>query len=238
MSAFYTVHAEAMAWLRYVKKCPLVATEVGYWSADVLGVDGDKSIELEIKKSKADLLAEFRNKATKHYLYGNCPEKGTKSVPSYLYFFVPLELASVALEVITEKAPKAGLAVLKYPTGTGSARWAGQGVEVLKRPVRLHKGKVSAAMLRALTLRMGSELVSLRLALENLKKQELTELLVHEIVLLAKSLSERTSHHATDDEESEVGGDVGSTHTDPAGASTGPGPGVDSGSIPAPEGSL
>src|ERR1700761_5989417 len=102
---------EALCWLRFAKHMPYVATETGYWAADVFGANDKFSIEVEVKVSIADLKREFTTKTAKHYLYANAEASPTKGAPNYFYFYVPQELEQQALEVIKEKAPKAGLAV-------------------------------------------------------------------------------------------------------------------------------
>ncbi len=61
--------AAAMHWLRFRKQLNYVATECGFWSADVIGCDSEHLIEIEVKVSRADLMAEFRNKLEKHEYY-------------------------------------------------------------------------------------------------------------------------------------------------------------------------
>lgn len=190
----FTLHAEALAWLRYGKRLPFVCTEAGPWNADVMGMDQDHCVEVEIKKSRADLLAEFRNKGPKHYLYQNAFPAGQALVPNFFYFFVPYELGDSTVELVNEKAPKAGVASVMHPGRTPYG--VGKGVVVLKRATRLHAGKPSMRFMKAVQMRMGSEICSLRLAFENLKKLELTELLIHEAILLAKAATDTTDIEA------------------------------------------
>ena len=55
----YELKAEGMAWLRFVGKKFCVATEVGPYNADILGIDEKSSVEIETKVSRADLRADF-----------------------------------------------------------------------------------------------------------------------------------------------------------------------------------
>lgn len=156
--------AEAICWLRYGKRLPIVCTEVGNWNADILGVSRAASIEVETKVSRADLRAEFKNKTSKHLVYQQTD--GTlKSVPNYLYFLVPAELKDDALEIVTAGNPKAGVAIY-----TGDTHLDGRNVSVVKPPVRLHDTKPSARLIRTAMLRMSSELCGLWLTNERLRQ--------------------------------------------------------------------
>jgi hypothetical protein len=112
----FTLHTEALAWLRYGKRMPIVCTEAGKWNADVLGMNSKMCIEVEVKHSISDLRADFRNKAHKHYLYQQANpkhatgyEKGWHTnIPNFFYFLTPAELKDKALEIIADKAPYAG----------------------------------------------------------------------------------------------------------------------------------
>ena len=104
-----TLKAEGLAWLRYVKRADSIATEIGPYSADILGVNSSYSIEVEVKCTLADLKNDF--KKTKHILYqGNAP--GT-FVPNFFYVMVPVDLEEKALVVLDEKGPKYGLLVFE-----------------------------------------------------------------------------------------------------------------------------
>lgn len=154
---------EALAWLRFAKKMDFVCTEGGRWSSDVLGVCDNYSIEVETKISRADLLAEFRNKKFKHAAY----KRASNWTPNYFYFLVPSELAEGAAEVIEEKFPEAGLISYRY---VGFR--LGDRLELIKKAKRLHPRKPTADMRRSVLLRMGSELCGLHEALDQLKHGE------------------------------------------------------------------
>jgi hypothetical protein len=146
---------EALCWLRFGKKMPYICTEGGYWNSDVLGVCDKFSVEIEVKVSIADLKREFVTKTAKHYLFANAsdavgPSKGT---PNYFYFYVPPEIKDAALEIVKEKAPKAGLAV--YGDGWGRP---GDKTTVAHRPTKLHEAAPSAQFIKTVLNRMGSEL--------------------------------------------------------------------------------
>jgi hypothetical protein len=145
---------EALCWLRFGKHMHVVATEAGYWSADVLGCNEKFSVEVEVKISVADLKREFTSKSSKHYLYANAegatgPTKGT---PNYFYFYVPQEIEAQALEVIEKECPKAGLAV--YEGGFMD----GKKTRVAKRPTKLHSKEPTPKFKETILKRMGSEL--------------------------------------------------------------------------------
>jgi hypothetical protein len=148
------LYVEALCWLRFGKKLPYVCTEGGYWNADVLGLNDKFSVEVEIKVSKADLKRDFATKTSKHYLYGNAGESPSRQVPNYFYFFVPSELEAEAVAIVSEKAPKAGVAVFD----TASTARAGDRTRVARRPTKLHDKEPSVNFKETVLLRMGSEL--------------------------------------------------------------------------------
>lgn len=175
----FSLHTEALAFLRYGKRLPVVCTEAGSWNADVLGMNASMCIEVEIKKSMGDLRAEFRNKPHKHFVYNNAgefdPRKASGYVPNYFYFFVPPELGQKAEEFLREKAPKAGLMVA-YPARR--AYGVGKRVEVRVRPKKLHDRPPSPSFLRTAVMRMSSQICGFRIAMDELKLGPLGDELV------------------------------------------------------------
>lgn len=149
----YVLKTEALCWLRFGKKMLLVCTEGGSWSADVLGLADDHSVEIEVKVSKSDLKREFLTKAHKHYVY-NLAEHGVgRQVPNYFYFYVPPELETDALKIIEAECPKAGLAVYD-PT----INLDGRKTRVTRRATKLHDRAPSQHFKNTVLRRMGSEL--------------------------------------------------------------------------------
>lgn len=165
-----SLHAEALCWLRYAKRLPIVATEVGTFNADVIGMNTSMCIEVEVKKSISDLRAEFKNKVSKHHVYKNAdaPDYRSSYVPNYLYYFAPAEMAEKAEEVLRDQAPKAGLAVLKHSFHKTQGI-----VEVVKRPSKLHGNKPSLRFVQAAVMRMASEICISRMALDRLRSSDL-----------------------------------------------------------------
>jgi hypothetical protein len=157
----HSLHTAALSWLRYGKRMPVVCTEVGAWNADVIGMNSAMVIEVEVKKSISDLRADFKNKPQKHYTYSEAENyaKGIYGyVPNYLYYFVPEELATKAEEIVREKCPKAGVAALgRY------------GVNIVKRPSKLHPRPPSPSFLRTAISRMSSEICITRMLLDKFK---------------------------------------------------------------------
>jgi hypothetical protein len=148
------IHAEALCWLRFGKKLPIVATEVGSWNADVLGMNDKISVEVEVKVSISDLQAEFRNKQQKHWVYAH----GGNGAPSYIYFCMPEELIEKAKPILEEKAPYAGL--LAY---TGDNLLAGRNLVSIKRPKQLREVPPTARERERAIMRMSSQLCGLNL---------------------------------------------------------------------------
>lgn len=155
MAKSSVLKAHALCWLRFNRKMPMVATEVGDWNADVLGVGDEFSVEVEVKVSKGDLMRELTSKAAKHFLYA--AGAGGRHVPNYFYFFVPEPLAESAVQLVNEKAPKFGVVAWSEPNAP-STRFSIQSCRVAKKASTLHDKTPSAGLKRAILLRMGSEL--------------------------------------------------------------------------------
>lgn len=165
------LHTEALCWLRFGKRLPVVCTEAGPWYADVLGLSTTMAVEVEVKKSKSDLLAEFRKKQTKHSAYAHAEEGAGAFVPNYLYFYVPQVLGEYTVKVIEEKCPKAGVAILTDTEGL-----SGRNTEVIRKPVKLRSKPPGQKLIRQAVMRMGSELCGRYVALGVLQDQVTSQL--------------------------------------------------------------
>jgi hypothetical protein len=154
-----SLHAEAMCWLRFGKRMPIVCTEVGPWNADILGLSDTMSIEVEIKQSRSDLLAEFRNKKAKHHQYANADQGPAAFVPNYFYFFVPEHLAEGTVKTVSELMPKAGIAVM-----TETNYLDGRNVRIAKKAQKLRDAPPRKGFIHTAMLRMSSELCGTILA--------------------------------------------------------------------------
>jgi len=163
-----SIHTEAICWLRYGKRMPIVCTEAGDWNADVLGVSPNMSVEVEIKKSISDLRAEFRNKRAKHFLYKNAHGGANRQTPNYFYFCFPSELLEKATPIIEAEFPQAG--IVAYFGDRGGM--PGNNSQVVRPPKALHNEKPSPRMVRMAIMRMSSELCGRYVTFE----QSLTEL--------------------------------------------------------------
>jgi hypothetical protein len=161
---------EALCFLRYVKKMDLVCTEGGPWNSDVLGTTDSYSIEIEVKTSRADLLAEFRNKKAKHSSYGT----GDRWCPNYFYFLVPPELAESTAVLVAERMPKAGVLSLLGVFTNSSRRADGRKLVVVRKARKLRDRKPTDSFKRQIMLRMGSELCGMHLALDRLRADLIT----------------------------------------------------------------
>lgn len=91
------------ALLRYYRfdRQMIAGTEVGVSGgfADILAISEDlnKSIEVEVKISKADFKREFKDKLRKHQVMNLC---SATSTPNYYYFAFPKELAEELIHVV------------------------------------------------------------------------------------------------------------------------------------------
>lgn len=166
------LHAEALCWLRYVRRYPLVCTETGSpWFSDVVGVTETMFVEIEVKVSRSDLLAEFRNKETKHFCYDNVfksidHQSRGPGVPNYFFVLVPKALEKDALEILGEKAAWAGVLVhddLGFIDG--------RNIRVAKRAKKLHDKPPSPRTLLNVQQRASSELCGLYIVREAYTKK-------------------------------------------------------------------
>lgn len=151
------MHAAVMRYLRYSVNLPLVCTEVGNWSADVMGASKTRLVEVEIKKSLSDLRAEFRRKRGKHSYYRTV---GSPSAPKYFYFCLPESLIERAQPIIEEGFPQAG--ILSFREGAGTRGH----ISSYKKAQALHRHPPDERILSAMVMRMSSELASLRTSLD------------------------------------------------------------------------
>lgn len=143
---------EALYWLRIKQRCMFIATEVGNYSADVLGVNEEKLIEIEIKISFEDFKNDFKKPKHNQYsqVWGDGYEWYKQWVPTHFYFAVPQELVEpVKAYLETAKGPRAKDYGVISLTG-----WT-----VIKRAKWLHKNKPNNRVKSACALRMGSELI-------------------------------------------------------------------------------
>lgn len=149
--------------LRFVQRCPYLATEVGAWGADVLAIMNNKMVEYETKISLSDFRADFKNKPEKHDLYrkmktlDKIPEDYNGWVPHQFYFVIPESLVD-AVSAYLVNYPEYGLIVVKQVTSTWRLREA---PVILKRAQLLHKFDIPQGVYKQFLYRMGSELASL-----------------------------------------------------------------------------
>jgi len=131
------VTKDATRFLLSSKYCRIVMPNIFFydWEADAFGVTRSSLVhEIEVKTSKGDFVADFRNKKGKHYntKYG----RGA----NYFWFAVPHEMLDYALERIPEYA---GLLSYKYNY-----------LQVLKNAPILHKNKMDPAMWEDLAIKL------------------------------------------------------------------------------------
>lgn len=153
-----------------------MATEVGHWHADVLGLKSDMCIEVESKVSISDLRAEFKNKTAKHYLYGS---GNGQSTPNYFYVIVPEDMAEKTVEIIKEKNSKAGVLSVTEK-GQEAKHWHDSMITVSHRPTRLHTMPPTRHLLQTAQMRMSSELCGLYYRAHGLYA-DMSQAFVHEM---------------------------------------------------------
>lgn len=138
-----------------------VCSECSPWNADVIGASKDSIIEVEVKISTKDLKQEFENKLTKHAYYNSGMSVWS---PNYFYFLVPPEIKDKTVEIVNDKASKAGVLVYSNPSYR-----PGERLTCAKKPSALHTYKPTEKFLRTIWKRMGSELCGLYIANNKIK---------------------------------------------------------------------
>ncbi len=156
----------ALAWLRYKRQCTYACSEVGYFSADVWGIDDNRLIEIETKISIADLRADF--KKPKHKLYAKSAEEFeikssvTASMPNIFYFCIPEELVEKAEAYLVGKAEELPLVsrygILVYKEWNSLF---GDNVVMHRKAAKLHTAKPSPRTKEIAATRMSSEICGL-----------------------------------------------------------------------------
>lgn len=169
MTSSHELKTAALWWLRYRRQNTHCATEAGRWNADVVGLDGDRLVEFEVKVDRYDLRAEFvrkpGSKTTKHAIY-----RGTQGgrglyfsnhddwAPHAYYVLVPEALKAEALSALAAFEPRYGVAV--YDPERGGPRWD-ERVVVERRAKMLHRRDVADHIAKALANRATSDLCQL-----------------------------------------------------------------------------
>lgn len=153
------IKAALLNYLRFAKRVPYVATEVGRFSADVAAICKSTLTEYEVKVSLSDFKADFAKE--KHQLF-EAQSTGQMKLsprwsPHYFYFVTTPELVEeIGSRLITK--PLYGLMVATPVKYQGQLREA---VKVVKRAKMLHKGVIHQSVYEDFLYRMGSELASL-----------------------------------------------------------------------------
>ena len=151
-----------MAYYRYIRHWPVVATEVNTlrsFYADVIAADTQELIEVEIKTTREDFLKEFSTKESKHNIYLNYDIKGAHSLkkqayqlmPNRMFYAAEPTLAQIMVKIL--KGSPYGVIEVDYKRGISPA-------QVIKSADLLHSTFPKQLYNRAIH-RATSELVSL-----------------------------------------------------------------------------
>jgi len=164
-----------MAWFRFGKSWPYVATEAGGFSADVIATNGNTLLyEVEVKVSIADFRADFtggHTKKRKHAIYSGdeglhyfgvkleLPRYEQCWIPNMMYYAVPQELKEQALKVLEKKNPKYGLIAVRP---FNSTKFISPDVAyVVKRAKKIHTRPVEKQVMHSLAARASSAYVNM-----------------------------------------------------------------------------
>ena len=147
-----SIKAGLLAYFRFKRQYRYVATECGYYSADVLASNGRKLIEVEVKVSKSDLKRDINK--PKHKVYAD-PNDRKIWIPHEFYVAVPQHLTEFAIEEVSKWNPKYGVISFKED-GLLEERFT-----VTKRGGMLHKQIIKDGVKAGFIARMSSELASI-----------------------------------------------------------------------------
>ena len=159
------IKASAMANMRFTKQYPLVASEVGYFCSDVLAIDPDKGrfVEIEVKISKSDFMADFKKRKHEYYLklykekkYISQREYINSFIPKFFYFAVPECLEDYAIEAV--KDLPYGLIIYRHSNISHARR-----VSIKIKAKRIHNNELNKCVTRTVINRMYSEICNLHI---------------------------------------------------------------------------
>lgn len=141
---------KALHWLRIKQRCAFIATEVGGWSADALGVNEKKMIEIEVKINKEDLINDFRKPKHGHYHNKNYGQYQWERqwIPNQFYYAVPADLVEICREYL-KKRELESYGIIDVDSN----------FSVIKRAKPLHDRPPTSSAKFKIALRMGSELL-------------------------------------------------------------------------------
>ena len=165
----HDIKTAALCWLRFGRRYPYVCTEGGRWNADVLGATTKALTEIEVKVSKSDFKVDFVK--TKHDWYAKVTPayRGAGFIPNQMYYAVPKELETFALEYLAKQAEITPLStprdMLRAPTVAkygllvyDETRRRDDSLVCIKTAGKIHAIAPSPKVLENMLLRMGSEL--------------------------------------------------------------------------------
>jgi len=146
---------KTLHYYRFRKQFKFISTEAGRWESDVLVSNGKEIIEIETKATVADFKNDFKKK--KHEVY-NKPTTYhlANTVPSKFFFCVPQDMVSDVLPLL-ENTPYGLLSCLE-----GKITKRGVFIQIIKDS-KVFNQKTAKKLLHKLILRMGSELIRMRI---------------------------------------------------------------------------
>jgi hypothetical protein len=150
----------ALLHLYRFKKGFLAATEFRYelGIADVITLSKDNEIiEIEVKISKSDLLAEMKHKETKHARISE--HSLIKWTPNRYFLCVPTPLVKDAIEFCETVNPKYG--VIEFDDSKGLVRHPEDLLSVARKSQKLHSEDRSVWFREFVTKRMNNDLVKM-----------------------------------------------------------------------------
>lgn len=146
------IKTQVLMFFRFKRKYRYIATEVGYYNADVMVSNGKQIIEIEVKTSFNDLKNDFKKK--KHLFYMN-PESKSKLKPNKFYFAIPKKLEEKTIKLL--KDSPYGIIIVEPIKSKRK-----NGCTIITKASLLTK-EYSNNLEHRIIMRMGSELIRTRI---------------------------------------------------------------------------
>lgn len=147
----------ALWWLKFEKQMTHICTEFGTYSADAYGACKTRTIEIETKIDKYDLMHDFDKR--KHRIYASHKSEDAyflgRHIPNYFFFLVPQKLAEQASLLCDEKGPKYGVLVYDPLEEYWQRKFT-----VVRRSRRIHSVPPHEEVFNRMAARMSNEIIA------------------------------------------------------------------------------
>ncbi len=155
----YYIKAHLLNYFRFHRGYMYIACECGDYKADFIACDGKEFIEVEIKTTYQDFIADFKKR--KHKRYKKLSGMWT---PNRFYFIVPENIVEKCAEYLRTAKLKYGLLVIADDKYYGKQlpqiyfESTCDAIHIVKKAQALHTERVSLSVINSIVQRQSSEL--------------------------------------------------------------------------------